>query len=180
MKPTIGRIVDYHNEADGTIQAAIIAQVWNDTCVNLTVLDHNGCSRGVTSVTQGDQPRQWDWPEYMKKLEATKPDKDNTPVPTGKTLDISEIKGAKANIKDIKVYGDGDTFALLCKASSENEGWMKSTKVCNVEGGCIVQVTTQQRNPDGSYAVAEALTYVPGVHIDKELSPRRLITIYKK
>jgi hypothetical protein len=51
---------------------------------------------------------------------------------------------------------------------------MKSTKVCNVENGCIVQVTTQQRNPDGSYAVAEALTYVPGMNIDKTANPRVL------
>ena len=94
-----------------------------------------------------------------------------------KSLDITEIKGAKANIHDLKTYGDGDTFGLLCKASSEAEGWMKSTKVCNVSGGCIVQVTTQQRNPDGSYAVAEALTYVPGVFMDKRTNPRKLVPL---
>lgn len=99
------------------------------------------------------------------------------PKSIGKTLDISEVKGAKANISDLKVYGDGDTFALLCKASSQDQGWMKSTKVCNVYGGCVIQVTTQQRNPDGSYAVAEALTYVPGVNINKDANPRRLVKI---
>ena len=92
-------------------------------------------------------------------------------------MDISEVKGAMANIPDIKVYGDGDTFRLLCKASSNEEGWMKSTKVCNVSGGCIVQVTTQQRNPDGSYSVAEALTYVPGCKIDIESNPRRIVSL---
>ena len=91
-----------------------------------------------------------------------------------KDLGITEVRGAKANISDLVVYGNGDTFALLCKASSQEQGWMKSTKVCNVVGGCIVQVTTQQRNPDGSYAVAEALTYVPGVHIDTGAEPRVL------
>jgi len=96
-----------------------------------------------------------------------------------KTLDISEIKEARANIPDLKVYGDGDTFRLLCKASSSDEGWMKSTKVCNVVGGCIVQVTTQQVNPDCSYSIAEALTYVPGVHIDISKSPRILVEIGK-
>jgi len=89
-----------------------------------------------------------------------------------KTLDITEVKGAKDNISDLKVYGDGDTFKLLCKASSEKEGWMKSTKVMNVYGGCVVQVTTQQRNPDGTYAVAEALTFVPNNHIIVEKEPR--------
>ena len=94
-----------------------------------------------------------------------------------KTLDISEVKGAKANIEDLKVYGDGDTFRLLCKASSESQGFMKSTKVCNVTGGCIVQVTTQQRNPDGLYACAEALTYVPGMVIDIDAEPRVLVAV---
>jgi hypothetical protein len=96
-----------------------------------------------------------------------------------KDLGITEVRGAKTNIADLQVYGDGDTFALLCKASSQNQGWMKSTKVCNVPGGCMVQVTTQQQNPDGSYAVAEALTYVPGVHIDTEASPRRLVPLFQ-
>ncbi len=94
-----------------------------------------------------------------------------------KDLGITEVRGAKANISDLVVYGDGDTFALLCKASSQEQGWMKSTKVCNIPGGCIIQVTTQQQNGDCTYAVAEALTYVPGVHIDKEADPRKFVKI---
>lgn len=90
-----------------------------------------------------------------------------------KTLHNSDISGARENVKDIKVVGNGDMFRLLCKASSENEGWMKSTKACAVPGGCIVQVTTQQRNPDGSYAVAEALTYVPGAKIMDDVNGGR-------
>lgn len=94
-----------------------------------------------------------------------------------KDLNISEVRGAKKNISDLQVYGDVDMFALLCKACSQEQGWMKSTKVCNVKGGCVMQVTTQQKNPDGSYAVAEALTYVPGVHIDTESEPRKMVPI---
>ncbi len=94
-----------------------------------------------------------------------------------KDLGITEVRGAKANISDLQVYGNGDTFALLCKASSQDQGWMKSTKVCNLPDGCIVQVTTQQKNPDGSYAVAEALTYVPGVNMDASVEPRVLIAV---
>ncbi len=83
-----------------------------------------------------------------------------------KTLGNTDVNGARKNVSDLVVFGDGDTFQLLCKASSQKEGWMKSTKVMNIPGGgCVVQVTTQQRNPDGSYAVAEALTYVPSCKI---------------
>lgn len=82
-----------------------------------------------------------------------------------KTLDITDIKGARANIADIKVFGNGDTFVLICKASSSEQGWMKSTKAMQTPAGCVVQVTTQQKNPDGSYALAEALTFVPNVSI---------------
>ena len=84
-----------------------------------------------------------------------------------KTMDITEVKGAKANITDLKVYGNGDTFQLICKASSQAQGWMKSTKAMQIDGiGCVVQVTTQQQNMDGSYSVAEAVTFVPGVRIE--------------
>ncbi len=82
-----------------------------------------------------------------------------------KTLHNSDVSGAKQNVPDIKVFGNGDMFQLLCKASSHKEGWMKSTKAMEVPGGCVVQVTTQQMNPDGSYAVAEAVTFVPGVEV---------------
>ncbi len=95
-----------------------------------------------------------------------------------KTLHNSDVSGARENVKDIVIVGDGDMFKLLCKASSQEEGWMKSTKACEVPGGCIVQVTTQQRNPDGSYAVAEALTYVPGVRIIDDDNDGRKLQIY--
>lgn len=92
----------------------------------------------------------------------------NEAVEKEKVLDVTSIEDAKKKVSDIKVFGDGDTFKLLCKASSESQGWMKSTKVCNVFGGCLVQVSTQQKNPDGSYAVAEAVAFVPGNHLRED------------
>ena len=94
-----------------------------------------------------------------------------------KTLHNSDIAGARQNVKDINVVGNGDAFKLICKASSEAEGWMKSTKAYEIHPlGCIVQVTTQQRNSDGSYAVAEALTFVPNTAImDDENGGRKLV-----
>jgi hypothetical protein len=90
-----------------------------------------------------------------------------------KTLYNSDVSGARKNVRDINVVGNGDMFQLLCKASSQEEGWMKSTKACEVSGGCIVQVTTQQKNPDGSYAVAEALTFVENVKICDDVNNGR-------
>lgn len=82
-----------------------------------------------------------------------------------KTLDNTNVAEAKAKISDIKVFGNGDLFQLICKASSESQGWMKSTKAMQTPHGCVVQVTTQQKNIDLTYSVAEALTFVPGVSI---------------
>lgn len=85
---------------------------------------------------------------------------------TEKTLTNTTASQAKDNLPDLEVWGNGDMFKLLSKASSQAEGWMKSTKAMEIDGsGCLVQVTTQQRNPDGTYAVAEALTFVPGAAI---------------
>jgi len=78
-----------------------------------------------------------------------------------KTLNNSTVSGARVNVKDINVFGNGDSFKLICKASSKSEGWMKSTKAMQIDGvGCVIQVTTQQGEN-----VAEALTFVPGVKI---------------
>ena len=93
-----------------------------------------------------------------------------------KTLHNSEASGARKNVKDIRIVGNGDSFRLLFKASSENEGWMKSTKAMDVGHGCVVQTTTQQRNIDGNYVVADAVCYVPGVTIvDDENLGRKLV-----
>lgn len=81
-----------------------------------------------------------------------------------KTLHNSDISGAKKNVADLNVVGNGDMFKLLAKASSKTEGWMKSTKAMEIKAvGCVVQVTTQQGDN-----VAEALTFVPGVRIAED------------
>ncbi len=104
---------------------------------------------------------------------------------TAKSLHNTTSNGAKKNVKDIQFWGDGDTFKLISKASSENEGWMKSTKAMEIENvGCVVQTTTQQRNPDGSYSLTDAVTFVPNVKIeattdsDNNVISRRLISIH--
>lgn len=96
-----------------------------------------------------------------------------------KTLNTSSINQAKSAIPDLEVWGDGDTFKLISKASSKSEGWMKSTKAMEIpKSGCVVQVTTQQGNN-----VAEAVTFVPMVRIanitDKKgrLVGRKLVKI---
>ena len=92
---------------------------------------------------------------------------------TEKTLHNSDVSGARKNVPDIKVVGNGDTFRLLCKASSQSEGWMKSAKAMEVPTGCVVQITTQQKNPDGSYSIAEAITFIPHVRIVDDINGGR-------
>jgi len=88
-----------------------------------------------------------------------------------KTFGNTTASKAVENVKDIKFWGDGDTFKLISKAYSNKEGWMKSTKAMEIAYlGCVVQVTTQQLNVDGTYAVAEAVTFVPGVKIEEFLN----------
>jgi len=98
-----------------------------------------------------------------------------------KTLHNSDVSQARKNVPDIQTFGDADMFKLLCKASSKSEGWMKSTKAMEVPprapyGGCVVQVTTQQKNPDGSYVVAEAVTFIPGARIYEDLDEEGQVT----
>lgn len=79
-----------------------------------------------------------------------------------KNLGNENTADAKTNASDIKVTGNPDIWHLVCKASSQKQGWMKSTKVMAVDGyGVIIQVSTQQGKQ-----IAEAITFVPGVGLD--------------
>lgn len=90
---------------------------------------------------------------------------------TAKTLDITSTKDAKKKVNDIVVVGNGDTMQLLCKASSESQGWMKSAKAMEVKGvGCLVQFTTQQRNIDGTYSIAETSSFLPGTKLRDDVN----------
>lgn len=71
-----------------------------------------------------------------------------------KVLNITEAAELGPNVE---IFGDGDAWKLLCKASCQEQGWMKSTKVMQLPTGCMVQVTTET-----FHGVAEALVFVPG------------------
>ena len=80
-----------------------------------------------------------------------------------KTLGNTNIAEAKANVPDLKVYGDGDKWTLIVQASSKVQNWQKSTKVLEVPGkGCFLQVSTQQ----GDH-VAESTTWAAGVTLQE-------------
>jgi hypothetical protein len=60
-----------------------------------------------------------------------------------------------------EITGDVDMWICICKAVNKKEDWMKSTKVLNMQTGCLVQVSTRYAD-----RVAEAVTYVPNVNWD--------------
>ena len=120
-----------------------------------------------------------------------------------KTLHNTDQDAAKKNVSDLVIFG-GDLFKLLSKASSQNEGWMKSTKAMEIpKVGCVVQVTTQQINETDKFkepsledredsvktgipfdtnqrlkqsVIAEAVTFVPGVKIKETLDEKGIAT----
>ena len=85
------------------------------------------------------------------------------------TRDLSNehTAGARASTSDVVVTGDPDAWQLVCKASSADQGWMKSTKRMAVDGGWLYQVTTEHRANGCVTACAEAVTFVPGPADDR-------------
>jgi hypothetical protein len=82
-------------------------------------------------------------------------------------------------VSDVKYVGNPDTFQLLCKASSEIEGWMKTTKAMLITSGCLIQTTSQQRNPDGSFTIAESLCFIRDVRIDADVNGGKKLVVSK-
>lgn len=92
-------------------------------------------------------------------------------------FNISTEDAEKAH-KDLKIYGNPDNLKLLFKASTST--WSNSTKALETHNGCLIQVTNEQKQADGSWIAAEALTFIPDVAIKNEpngngryLSPRK-------
>ena len=50
-----------------------------------------------------------------------------------KTLNNTTADQAKDQVSDIQFWGNGDAWKLLGKASSKNEGWMKSSKAYEID-----------------------------------------------
>jgi len=99
-------------------------------------------------------PRPWDDPGVAEQW--SEGFDERIEKMSEKTLDVTSQNDAKKKVSDVVVFGNTDAWQLLCKASSHDEAWMKSTKVMNTPKGCVVQASTQQ----GSH-VAEALTFIP-------------------
>jgi len=117
---------------------------------------------GMIAVNPKNIKDQW----YVAKADFEENFEEEVASSMKKSLGSTDINGAKKNVRDIVVFGNGDAFKLICKASSKTEGWMKSTKAMPIHGlGCVVQVTTQQ----GSN-IAEALTFIPGAKIHEIFS----------
>ena len=92
--------------------------------------------------------------------------------PKSKTLHNTDTSAASKNVKDIVFWGNGDTFKLISKASSKNEGWMKSTKAMEIVNfGCVIQVTTQQGDN-----IAEAVTFVPRARIEEKIIDHKVVS----
>lgn len=85
---------------------------------------------------------------------------ENAAAGEGKSLGVTSSADFKP---EVQFKGNPDLWRLISKAWNEKEGWMKSTKAMEVNGGVVLQVTTQQ----GCH-VAEALVYVPGAVIRLE------------
>jgi|SRR3990167_1655874 len=68
----------------------------------------------------------------------------------------------------IKTFGNPDNWLYICKAWNQREGWFKSTKALPIPGfGCVMQVSTQQRDAGGRWALSESLVSLPGVSIEE-------------
>ena len=88
-----------------------------------------------------------------------------------KALNNTSIADVQATTSDLVVFGNGDTWKLLCKVSSKEQGFMKSTKALEVEGvGCVLQTTTEFRNRvDAVTNCTDSVVFVPGVTVIDDL-----------
>ena len=74
------------------------------------------------------------------------------------------------NANEIKSIGNPGLYKIICKSANPAEGWSTSTYGMDVPGGCLVRVTTEEHNPDGSLSLSEALAFVPEVKLVRDVN----------
>lgn len=115
-------------------------------------------------------------PETLTGIEPTKQKtKPKEQVASEKILNASNSEELKNKVSDVETYGNPDLFVCISKASSKSGRWMKSTKVMEVPGGCVLQVTTQQGDN-----IAEAVTFVPGTMLEKDTNGNYKLVQYRR
>jgi hypothetical protein len=91
--------------------------------------------------------------------------------------DLTVTTPEEAKVAGTVTTGLADRWLCVAKAVNEREGWMKSTKAMQVgAGGCLIQVTTQQKNVDGTWAIAEAVCFAHGVSLVEVDGQGRFLT----
>ena len=95
---------------------------------------------------------------------------DELPEEIHKTLNVTSSEDLKQKVSDVEIFGNGDLFKLVAKASSKAQKWMKSTKCLNLPTGALIQVSTQNCEN-----VAEALQFIPNVNYNFNKSEFELI-----
>ena len=99
--------------------------------------------------------------ELQSQLDTFKKQTNTDGVKDMKNLNITNSAELTEKVNDVEIFGNPDTWELICKASSKSQGWMKSCKVMTIKGvGLIVQVSTQQGDN-----VAEAIELVPNAKV---------------
>ena len=77
---------------------------------------------------------------------------------------------------DVKFWGDSELFKLISKSSSISEGWVRMVKAMQAGKNIMLSTSTQQRNPDGTYVVSEALSLIPSALIVEEKDANGVVT----
>ena len=89
-----------------------------------------------------------------------------TPESKMKNLHNTSMSDVRSNTPDINITGNPGAWVCLCKASSKQDGWMKSTKGLEVPSGVVLQTTTEFRNDVNEVtACTDALVFVPNVSL---------------
>ncbi len=93
--------------------------------------------------------------------------------------EVPFVTKTKDLLEDVELFGNPDHFQLLFKAKGGT--WSNSTKAMETPKGCIVQVTNEHLQADGSWRAAEAVTFVPNVAVimEPDGSGRRLAALLR-
>ena len=85
--------------------------------------------------------------------------------------------GMRAPVNDVTSFGD--EWLKLSETVSTSRGYNTVTLAKEIVGmGTLINVNTQRRNGDGTWSLAEAVTFVPGVKIMQDAEAGKVVRRY--
>ena len=150
----------YRETTQEEVEEKVVNDLDLDSDSNIT--ENSAIKAGSGLVTEKSPIGMTD--DLAKAVSALELDAELPSAVSEKSFEVTKT----ADVKKPFVVGNPDAWKILCKVSSEEQGWMKSTKVMAVGNkGVMMLVTTEHKSNGVITCCSETLQFMAGIRLQE-------------